>query len=109
MRPWPVGWRTSSRGRRPNTSGRAAGLAQRHATAVEHYLAGRQETALPLLGQIVFGCRAVLGERHPDTLTVEGNLAVVCLRAGHDDEGSPRLEEACEAREPRIRADDCAR
>src|SRR6476620_4643936 len=76
----------------------AAGLAQRHATAVEHYLAGRADTALPLLEQIVFGCRAVLGERHPDTLTAEGNLAVAYVRAGHDD-GPTAVEEACAARE----------
>jgi hypothetical protein len=84
----------------------AAGLAQRHATAVEHYLAGRADTALPLLEQIVFGCRAVLGERHHDTLTVEGNLAVVYLRAGHDDDGFAALAEACAAREHEFGADD---
>ena len=33
-----------------------AGLTSRHAAAVEHYLAGRVETALPPLEQIVFGC-----------------------------------------------------
>jgi hypothetical protein len=82
-----------------------AGLSSRHAAAVEHYLAGRVETALPLLEQIVFGCRAVLGERHPDTLTAEGNLAVAYVRAGHDD-GPAAVEEACAAREHEFGPDD---
>src|SRR6476661_9860978 len=86
-------------GASPDDRRAIAGLSSRHAAAVEHYLAGRVETALPLLEQIVFGCRAVLGERHPDTLTAEGNLAVVYLRAGHDDDGFAALEEACAGRE----------
>jgi hypothetical protein len=82
-----------------------AGLASRHAAAVEHYRAGRVETALPLLEQIVFGCRALLGERHPDTLTAEGNLAVAYVRAGHDD-WPTALEEACAARVQEFGPDD---
>ena len=82
-----------------------AGLSSRHAAAVEHYLAGRVETALPLLEQIVFGCRAVLGERHPDTLTAEGNLAVAYVRAGHDD-GPAAVEDAYAAREHDFGPDD---
>ena len=82
-----------------------AGLSSRHAAAVEQYLAGRVETALPLLEQIVFGCRAVLGERHPDTLTAEGNLAVAYVRAGHDD-GPAAVEDAYAAREHEFGPDD---
>ena len=82
-----------------------AGLSSRHAAAVEHYLAGRVDTALPLLEQIVFGCRAVLGERHPDTLTAEGNLAVAYVRAGHDD-GRAAVEDAYAAREHEFGPDD---
>jgi Tetratricopeptide repeat len=82
-----------------------AGLSARHAAAVEHYLAGRLDTALPLLEQIVFGCRAVLGERHPDTLTAEGNLAVAYVRAGHDD-GRAAVEDTYAAREHEFGSDD---
>ncbi len=50
-------------------------LAARNAAAVEHYRAGRAGNAAPLLEQLLLGCRAVLGEWHPDTLVVGGNLA----------------------------------
>ena len=92
-------------GASPDDRRAIAGLASRHAAAVEHYLAGRVETALPLLEQIVFGCRAVLGERHLDTLTAEGNLAVAYVRAGHDD-GPAAVEDACAAREHEFGPDD---
>lgn len=92
-------------GTSPDDRRAIAGLASRHAAAVEHYRAGRVETALPLLEQIVFGCRAVLGERHPHTLTAEGNLAVVYVRAGHDD-GPAAVEEAYAAREHEFGPDD---
>src|SRR5689334_20248450 len=82
-----------------------AGLSSRHAAAMEHYLAGRVETALPLLEQIVFGCRAVLGERHPHTLTVEGNLAVAYVRAGQAD-GPVAVEEVWATREHEFGPDD---
>src|SRR6185312_4471449 len=74
-------------------------LAQRHAAAVEHHLEGRSETAVPLLEQILLGCRAVLGDRHPDTMVVAGNLAVAYLSAGHTDDGFAALEEVCAERE----------
>ena len=93
-------------GTSPEDERAIAALAQRHTTALEHHRAGHHETALPLLGQVLLGCRAVLGEHHPDTLTVEGNLAVVCLLAGHADEGLSALREACEARDRVFGPDD---
>jgi tetratricopeptide (TPR) repeat protein len=93
-------------GTSPEDERAIAGLALRHATALEHHHAGRHETALPLLGQVLLGCRAVLGENHPDTLTVEGNVALVCLLAGHADEGFTALREACEARDDVFGPDD---
>jgi|SRR5690349_11075492 len=92
-------------GTTPDDRRAIAGLASRHAVAMEHYRAGRVETALPLLEQIVFGCRAVLGEHHPDTLTAEGNLAVAYVRAGHGD-GQAAVEDACAAREHEFGAED---
>ena len=77
-----AGWMVQRTGTSPE-HGAVARLAQRHDAAVEHYRDGRPATALPLLEQIVFGCRAVLGEHHPDTLTAEGNLAVVYLSLIH--------------------------
>jgi tetratricopeptide (TPR) repeat protein len=93
-------------GTSPEDQRAIAGLALRHATALEHHLAGRHDTAVPLLEQILLGCRAVLGDRHPDTLTVEGNAAIVCLQAGDTDEGLIALKEACEARDHTFGPDD---
>ena len=90
-----AGWMVQRTGTSPEDGRAIARLAQRHDAAVEHYRAGHAATALPLLEQIVFGCRAVLGEHHPDTLTAEGNLAVVYLGAGYDDDGLAALLEVC--------------
>ena len=93
-------------GTTPHDERAVAGLALRHATAVEHHRAGRHEIALPLLGQVLLGCRSVLGDHHPDTLTVEGNLAVVCVQAGHAEEGLDALRDVCEARDQAFGPDD---
>ena len=90
-------WRTSTRA--PDDARAVASLALRHAAAVQHHLAGRSETAVPLLEQILLGCRAILGDRHTDTLVVAGNLAVAYLAAGHTDDGFAALEEVCAERE----------
>src|SRR5690242_9288908 len=91
-----VAWREALTGRghgpagparHPPDAGAVAELALRHATALGHYRGGRFETAVPLFEQILLGCRAVLGDRHAATLTVEGNLAVAHLRARRTAEG----------------------
>ena len=52
-----------------------------NAVAAAYWRSGRYFDALDLLEHTLIDCRAVLGLRDPDTLVVEGNLAVtyVCL------------------------------
>jgi D-xylose transport system ATP-binding protein len=55
--------------------------------------------------KIVLSCRTVLGERHPDTLVAEGNLAVAYVRAGHVD-GLATLDEEYRVRALELGPDD---
>lgn len=65
----------------------AGGLAARNVAATEHLNGGRLREAVEILEPLLADCRHLLGTGHPDTLIVEGNLAVAYVVAGHDDAG----------------------
>ena len=60
-----------------------ASLEAANAVAAAYWRSGRHAEARDLLERTLADCRAVLGPRDPDTLVVEGNLAVthVCLES----------------------------
>jgi hypothetical protein len=77
---------------------RLAELAAQHAAAVDWLAVDDAEQATLLLHPVVAGCRALLGAEHPDTLTVEGALAVALTRAGYTGSGVERLTAVVDAR-----------
>ena len=62
-------------------------LADRNVAATEHLAGGRLSAAVIALESLVYDCRLVLGGEHPETLVVEGNLAVAYVMAGQPEAG----------------------
>ena len=58
-----------------------------NAVAAAYWRAGRFDDARELLERVLTDCRAVLGPRDPDTLVVEGNLAVTHICLEHVEQG----------------------
>lgn len=77
---------------------RLSALAGHHVVAVEHLAAGRADQAVAVLQPVAAGCRTLLGPEHPDTLTVEGALAVALVNAGDISAGLQLLEAVSETR-----------
>lgn len=65
-----------------------AGLAGRNAVAAEHLADGRVRTAVTALESLLNDCRWLLGDEHPGTLIVEGNLAVAYVEIGQQEAGA---------------------
>lgn len=73
---------------KPDTSHRdTVELGDRNLVAVEHLTKGRSRTAMSALELLVDECRRRLGDGHPETLVVEGNLAVAYVMAGEVEAG----------------------
>jgi len=69
-------------------SGDVAALAFRNAAAAEQLTDGQVQRAVVALVSLLNDCRALLGEDHPETLVVEGNLAVAYVMAGQEEDGA---------------------
>lgn len=82
-----------------------ADLAGRNRAAIEHLAAGRLDAATTELESLLVDCRWRLGAEHPETLVVEGNLAVVCIMIGRPEDGE-RLLLANLARRERVFGDE---
>ena len=54
---------------------------------------GRPYDAEPLYREALDGCRATLGDRHPDTLTSINNMGVLLEDMGREDEAALLFEE----------------
>ncbi len=80
------------------TRARVRESADRNQRAAEAFRAGRHDEAVTLFEQALRSCRAVLGNGHPDTLTVAGNLAVAYVAAGSGRKGIKLLTENLAAR-----------
>lgn len=65
-----------------------AELAPRNVAALEYLAGGRLRMAVPALESLLNDCRRRLGEGHPETLVVEGNLAVTYVMIGQDEDGA---------------------
>lgn len=76
----------SSRGGRPLPD--PADLAGRNLLATEHLSGERLHEAVTVLESLLQDCRLVLGDEHPETLVVEGNLAVAHVLSGEHEIGS---------------------
>jgi hypothetical protein len=62
-------------------------LAEDNEAAADMFDAGRFDEAVPLFEQVLASCRNVLGNEHPGTMTVAGNLAVAYFAAGNRRKG----------------------
>jgi hypothetical protein len=69
-------------------AGDVADLAGRNAVAAEHLADGRLRTAVLALEALLNDCRWLLGDEHPETLIVEGNLAVAYVKIGQREAGA---------------------
>ena len=76
-----------------------AGLAGRHADAVGHLADGRAPRAATVFEAVLADCRELLGADHPETLVVEGNLAVARVVAGQEEAGARLMTANLAARE----------
>lgn len=65
-----------------------AELADRNAAAVGQLAAGRLQPAVIALEALLKDCRWLLGDEHPETLIVGGNLAVAYLKSGQQEAGA---------------------
>ena len=75
-----------------------ASLEATNAVAAAYWRAGRYPDARELLERVLADCRAALGPRDPDTLVVEGNLAVTHICLEHFEHGLDLLVGNVEAR-----------
>ncbi len=64
-----------------------AELSGRNDVAAGHLANGRLHVATTELDSLLKDCRSCLGAEHPDTVVVEGNLAVARVMAGQHDAG----------------------
>jgi tetratricopeptide (TPR) repeat protein len=58
-----------------------------HVAGVAMVDAGRHAEAVPFFEQALAACRSTLGEHHPGTMTVAGNLAVTYFSVGQQRKG----------------------
>ena len=75
-----------------------ASLEASNAVAAAYWRAGRYPDARELLERVLADCRAALGPHDPDTLVVEGNLAVTHICLEHFEHGLDLLVANVEAR-----------
>jgi hypothetical protein len=80
------------------TRARVRESADRNQRAAHAFEAGRHDEALTLFEQALRSCRAVLGNDHPETLTVAGNLAVTHVAVGNGRKGIKLLTANLDAR-----------
>jgi hypothetical protein len=80
-------------------AGDAADLSSRNDAAVEHLVEERWSRALTTLEALLGDCRWRLGHEHPETLVVEGNLAVAQVVAGQEEAGTHLMLANLAARE----------
>ena len=74
------------------------GLAARNEVAVAQLTADRPLDAVEAWDSLLIDCRAMLGETHPATLTVEGNLATARFQAGREEGGIQLMASTLSAR-----------
>jgi tetratricopeptide (TPR) repeat protein len=72
---------------RHSITSNADNLAAANERAVDYYHSGDYRRATVLFEKTLRGCREELGDEHPATLTVAGNLGVALVQAEHFDEG----------------------
>lgn len=82
-----------------------AELAGRNDVAARHLADGRLNAAKTELESLLEDCRACLGAEHPETVVVEGNLAVARVMVGQYDAGA-QLMLANVARRERVFGDE---
>ncbi len=70
----------------------------RNTTGAEMYDAQQFEDAVQLFEQALASCRITLGDRHPDTLRVAGNLGVALVHAGKSRQGIQLIKATADAR-----------
>ena len=70
----------------------------RNTTGAEMYDAQQFAEAVQLFEQALASCRITLGDRHPDTLRVSGNLGVALVHAGKSRQGIQLIKATAEAR-----------
>jgi Tetratricopeptide repeat len=80
-------------------AGGLAELAGRNGVAAEHLADGRPHSAVIVLEALLNDCRLLLGEEHPETLVVEGNLAVAYVMFGQEEAGAQLMLANLVARE----------
>jgi len=77
---------------------RAREASSRNTTGVEMYDAHQFADAVQLFEQALASCRITLGDRHPDTLRVAGNLGVALVQAGDSRKGIQMIKMTVDAR-----------
>jgi hypothetical protein len=82
-----------------------AELSRRNDVAAGHLADGRLHVATTELESLLADCRACLGPEHPETVVVEGNLAVARVMVGQHDAGT-QLMLANVARRERVFGDE---
>jgi hypothetical protein len=97
-RPWPGRGGTRPTGDSGDDSAAAStpdrrgddlsGLADRNDAATDYLADGRPHDAVTALEPLLADCRRLLGAEHPDTLVVEGNLAVAHVLTGDEETGT---------------------
>jgi tetratricopeptide (TPR) repeat protein len=70
----------------------------RNTTGAEMYDAQQFSDAVQLFEQALASCRVTLGDSHPDTLRVTGNLGVALVHAGDSRKGIQLIKTTAEAR-----------
>lgn len=82
-----------------------AELAARNDVAARHLADGRLHVATTELESLLEDCRRCCGAEHPETIVVEGNLAVACVMIGRQEFGE-QLMLANVARRARVFGDE---
>ena len=70
----------------------------RNSTGAEMYDAQQFTDAVELFEQALASCRVTLGDSHPDTLRVSGNLGVALVHAGESRKGIQLIRSTVDAR-----------
>lgn len=86
-------------GTRPVAGPDEADLAHRNTVAAGYLADGRLDRAVRALESLLDDCRALLGDEDPETLVVEGNLAVAHVMSGSEDAGAALMLENLARRE----------
>lgn len=87
------------------TRARVREAATRTANAAHLFRTGRFDDAVRLFEQALATCRSMLGDDHPDTMTVAGNLGVAQFSAGNRRKGM-KLIAGCVEDRARVVGDD---